>query len=302
MMNVTAELGDLLQDLEGLSDTSDKEAVNRRRQIWSQIVELVGRPSRDVASEITEKLAVSDVTVARWMAGSYAPRAAFLEQLREHFGLATPFEKKGGPSRLMSPDAPVRFAGSFAALRTLDHFFYCLQRAKSSFVFKGMLEFHASHQQKTRSRVVQALENNASLIIYYVFPEDSKAKATFEEMHKIIESDYPSAGATLSERIKGIPVSKKDERMGLGLSFASPFVVLYDKKGREEFGRAVDIWYEIPVEPVNANNEVDDDRALFVFVQLPSSNAKELWEKWKEPLQGIKDKNGHRVISDAYLS
>ena len=70
----------------------------------------------------------------------------------------------------------------------------------------------------------------------------------------------------------------------------------YDAMARQSpgFKRTVDIWYELPVERLDANNQVNDDQSLFVFVQLPAFQSDELWEEWKEwlrTLDGISKKD-----------
>src|SRR5258708_33205774 len=120
-MMTTVDLGELLAELERNSDRdkSDQEAVRTRKTLWEQIVQGIGRSSRDVTTELATALGVSQVTVGRWMAGTYAPRPILLDKLRTHFGVAAPSDN-GAVNLLIN--APVPFAGSYAALTTLTSF------------------------------------------------------------------------------------------------------------------------------------------------------------------------------------
>jgi hypothetical protein len=198
----------------------------------------------------------------------------------------------------LNPERPVPFAGSFAALRTIDHFFHRLQFATCCFVFKGMMEYHAGRQSTTLKRVIEILKGNTILVIYYVFPEGSPAQVTFAKLQESLDPDFPETESQVKERIVRVEISAKGDEMGLKYSLASPFLVRYSEDGRKKFNRPVDIWYEVPVEPLDANGGVNDVVPLFAFVQLPSSDSKELWAQWSKALRAV----GSNSIKKEHLS
>lgn len=279
-MGQTIGVAKLLEELER---QSGDDAQAARKAIWEELLPYFGTTShRDLISELVQELDVQPVTVRRWLSGSFAPRQHALAGLRQHFGLLS---NTGAAVRAASPDQPVPFAGSLAGLRTVNHFFYCLERAKSCFVFKGMLGFHAGRSQQVREHVVRVLGTNSRLKMYYIFPERSEAQATFDRFHKSTVILNPE----VAPRIIGIPIPQQDDahpavglgQMGLGTSLASPFVILYDQLYLRDFRRPLDVWYELPVEQLTANNEsADSGDPLYVFVQMPSHHADGLWDEW----------------------
>ena len=271
----------LLGELEALSSTRS-DAAETRKKIWEKLAKEDGKQSsEEFVAELSQELGVPPITVQRWIRGDYGPRALTLRKLREHFGFAPVLAQK----RQIGPDPPVLFGGehSYAAIRTIDHFFFALEHARCCFVFKGKLGFHAGRQEKIRMRLVEALRGH-NRTVYYIFRKGTEAEETFENLKKRVGQ----IDADVSSQIKAVPVSADDDELGLGMSFASPFLVKYDESGRQYFKRTVDIWYELPVERLDANNEVNDDQDLFAFVQLPLAESEKLWEKeWRKWLKGL---------------
>lgn len=289
------QIVELLNDLERFSDASKEQAGTQRKKIWDQILVGLAKSSSDLSAELAAALDVSQITVERWMRGEYAPRPSLLEKLRQHFGAAGPREQVAAG---LNPERPVLFAGSFAALRTIDHFFHRLQFATCCFVFKGMMEYHAGRQSTTLKRVIETLKGNRDLTIYYVFPKDSPADMTFARLQESLDPDFPETEPEVKKRIKRVEISAEEDEMGLKYSLASPFLVRYSEAGRKKFNRSVDIWYEVPVEPLDPNGEVNDVMPLFVFVQLPSSDSKELWAQWRKALEPFESKS----ITEGHLN
>ncbi len=267
---------DLLQALEDCSEASDSESKARRKALWTKLLPHLGnKQPTDLVGELAHDLGVQPITVRRWINGEYAPRPTLLKQLRNRFGVTVPLPE-AATSQSDEPDQPVGFGGSYAALRTIDHFFFCLEHAKSCFVFKGLLGFHAGRSDQTRRQLVRVLTKNKDLNIYYVFPSESRAEATFGRFLQSDELSDPS----IASRIRKVQIRPEDDTLGLDRSFASPFVVIYGSSARRSFRRPLDIWYELPVEALDEKSAVvDRDQRAFVFVQLPIEDAKDLWEK-----------------------
>ncbi len=285
---------ELLQELEDCADASDSESKDRRKALWAKLLPHLGnKQATDLVGELAHDLGVQPITVRRWVNGEYSPRPTLLKQLRKRFGLDVPLPEiaagKGG-----EPDQPVGFGGAYAALRTIDHFFFCLQHAKSCFVFKGLLGFHASRSDQTRRQLVSVLAGNTDLKIYYVFPQESRAAETFGRFRQSDELLDPSIGS----RIREVRIPSQNDTLGLDRSFASPFVVVYGSSARRNFRRPLDIWYEVPVEPLDAKNAVvDREQRLFVFVQLPIEDARDLWEKLDCCLEGTSVDQADRTFA-----
>ena len=204
----------LLGELEDLVSTRDKEeATAARRRIWQELAQEDGKASPDeFITELSQELGIPPITVQRWIKGEYGPRTLTLKRLREHFGLAPALAQR----RQTGPDAPVPFGGehSYAALRTIDHFFFALEHAQCCFVFKGKLGFHAARQEKIRSQLVQALKANGNRTVYYIFPEKSEGKTTFHTLKRKVEETDPD----VSSQIRAVPVPASNDRLGLGMS------------------------------------------------------------------------------------
>jgi hypothetical protein len=286
-MTNPSEIVELLDELERHSGTQDKASKEARRAVWEALAPHFGKSSAlGLVDELAVEVGAQPITVRRWVSGEYAPQPTFLKRIRQHFGTGTPVPSpvKGNPA----PEAPVPFGGAYAAFKTIGAFFYSVQFAKSCFVFKGMLGFHAARSQTTRVQVVDALRSNGALNAYYVFPKDSEAEVTFDKLKRGIVLIDPEC----AERIHDVRVAKDKDSMGLGLSLASPFVVVYSEAGREKFRRQVDIWYELPVERVTADNEVNDCDPLFVFVQLPAFHSEEVWQQWRDCLKTLVQPDG----------
>jgi hypothetical protein len=279
-------LAQLLDELQNLSERSDDKVKTARRAVWKKLAEAFGKPPGDLASDLVRRLNVQPITVRRWISGEYGPRLLHLTEIRSHFGLIPPQERRVSTLEPMK-DSPATFDGGFAALRTINHVFYCLDFACAMFIFKGMQAFRIGRSQQVRERVVKILGRHPELILYYVFPEESEAERSLAAFHA--RQYVKESGVT--RQIRSVSVPKEKDLLGLGISPASPFVIRYGRDGIKEFNREIDIWFEIPIEELDAQNQaIDYGTAKSVFVQLPEEESMRVWNAWQPIVRGLLDK------------
>jgi hypothetical protein len=65
----------------------------------------------------------------------------------------------------------------------------------------------------------------------------------------------------------------------------------YGRPGIDAFKRDVDAWYELPVEQVDAKNQVIDyGTSKSVFVQLPEEQSVKIWNEWRLFIKSVLDR------------
>jgi hypothetical protein len=281
-------LASLLDELQRLSDRSDDKAKTARQDVWSRIAAVLGRPAADLALELGRTLEVQPITTRRWISGEYAPRQMHLMHLRSHWGLVP---KQEGRAVGLAPvaDAPVAFDGGYAALRTMNHLLFCLERASGMVFLKGMQAFRIGRSQQVREQMVNILEKNRELVLYYLFRKESAAARSLEGFYA---RQYVKESGVAS-RVHGIPMSETEDWLGLGTSPASPFVIRYGQSGIKEFRREIDVWYEVPVQELDERNQVIDiyGKAKSVFIQLPEEEALKAWHEWRSKVRTLLEQN-----------
>jgi hypothetical protein len=247
------------------------------------LAEALGKSTGELALELGRGLDVQPITIRRWISGEYAPRLLHLTQLRTHWGLVPTIDARGGGIGAVA-EAPASFDGGYAALRTINHVFYCLERALGLFIFKGMQAFRIGRSQQVREQVVKILQEHDDLHLYYLFRDESEAARSlqgFRDRHFVKESGVLA-------QIHGVALSAAEDPLGLSISPASPFILRYGPAGIAEFKREIDIWYEIPVEELDSQGHVIDyGSAKSVFVQLPEEEAMRTWHAWQPFIRRI---------------
>jgi hypothetical protein len=279
----TSLVAHLLDELQGFSERSDEQVKVARRAVWKQLADAFGRSPDELSLDLGRRLNVQPITTRRWISGEYCPRLSHINELRSHFGLIPPQDRRLSPLEPMM-DSPVSFDGGLAAIRTISHIFYCLERASAMFMFKGMQAFRIGRSQQVRERTVRILQSHPELVLYYIFPEQSEAERSLEAFRG---RQYVKESG-IAHQVRGVPVAKQEDRFGLEISPASPFVIRYGREGLKEFKRELDIWYEIPVEELDAQNQaIDYGTATSVFIQLPEEEAMKVWDKWRPIIQSL---------------
>lgn len=287
----------LLDELQGLSERSDEPVKVARRAVWKKLAEAFGRVPEDFSLDLGKRLRVQPITVRRWISGEYGPRLSHLNELRSQFGLIPPQEWRLAPLE-PTMDSPVSFDGGLAALRSINHVFFCLEYARAMAIFKGMQAFRIGRSQQIRERVVDILQTHEELNLYYVYREDSPAAASLNGF--FARQFVQESGVT--PQIHGVSTPAERDCWGLGVSPASPFVLLYGKEGISKFRREIDVWYEIPVEELDARNHVIDyGTAKSVFVQLPEEEAMRVWETWRPLVRRLFEENKVPFAADIFF-
>ena len=289
MDDLTEKKQTVLQKLEGLSEGTDSHIKGKRTELWDELIALSNRDKREFIATLSSELQLQPVTIRRWISGEFNPRQAHLPRLRALLGL-TQYAPVARANFLgATPDPPVAFDNAFAAVRTLNHFFYCLKLAKYAFLFKGNLSYHAGRPGATRETVIKTLdERQGTLIMYYFYVDGSPAAETFA---RFVTSPRVQ-GSHVQEFIRRVVIPTKEDKLGLSYSSISPLILVYDQEGCKAFDRFIDVFFEIPVEFVKGDNRPTDEYSLkTILVQQPEFEAGQFWEKTVEFLKGLNSSN-----------
>jgi hypothetical protein len=150
-----------------------------------------------------------------------------------------------------------------------------------------MQSFRVGRSQQVRERVVNILQSQPDLTIFYIYREKSEAEQSIEAF--LARQFVKDSG--VANQIRRVPLTLKEDVWGLGLSPVSPFLIRYGRPGIDAFKRDVDVWYELPVEQVDAKNQVIDyDTSKSVFVQLPEEQSVKIWNEWRLSIKSVLDR------------
>src|ERR1035438_755706 len=280
----------LLDQLQ-VNNGRDGASVQQRAELSKRIMAALTMPTNEVA----ERMGVSKLTVERWALGppkGNAPRTNQIEALR---GLVQAELRNSGRARL--PLTPFG-AYSIGVYRAPEHFFeltvdstddkLCVEAV---YVFKSLLGFHGGIDAATRDSLRVLLGEHESLRIHYIYPfrfdgSETEAQRTFNLM-----KNHPSL-AEVNARIIGHGLDAEGPtnqgnmeliaQLGIGFTFCSAFVLIYNADGKKRFARNLDILVEIPCQRYDSvsGRPIDAGGPEFIFVELPQNLVSDLWAKW----------------------
>jgi hypothetical protein len=297
----------VLRDLDLLAERSnDAEVKQRRRELWSQLIPHLGKDDdRDVTQFLAAELQLQPITIRRWLSGEFNPRRAHLQRIGTLLGLSQSRPTDGVVATGEVQDPPVSFDNALAAIRTLNHYFYCLKLAKQAFLFKGKLAYHAGRPGASRDAVISILQERSKLpnplTMYYFYIEGSEAERTLTSFFASPRVQNSPARNCL----KSFAMECGEDKLGLCHSSVSPLILIYDTDGQKEFDRFVDVFFELPVEFVQRDNRpVGDEFSLkTVLIQQPEPEAQKYWEDVVKVVKQLKRNNKTRfgALDDEHL-
>jgi hypothetical protein len=284
-----ASMQDALNAAQRCTAGAGESEIEDRKRAWAEIVKASAKPEPALVEELSAALRVDKITVRRWIAGSNTPRSAMFDLIRKHFDL----HEADGFSYTKHTSTTVPFDSCCAAIWTLQQWIDSLNLANAAFICKGRMKLLAADDSDLRDRLEHVLNQSASLRLYYVLTKGSPAEVAYDLMIEKMRDNNP--GALKGMRKILLPES---ERMGLGNSFASPFVVKYRKNERKNTGRRINILYEVPVDVTGPSGKFTGTGRI-AYVQLPEWCIDDVWPIWSGVLlnQGkIYDSDGTPIV------
>jgi hypothetical protein len=269
----------------------DKQGRDHRRSLTKRIMGLMAKiPVPE--SEIARRLRISDFTISRWMKGENAPRSAQIDQLRRLVEL----EEKPEVAPLIAFGQQSRLIGVYP----FDHFFQRVADPRKRelyvsdvYVFKSLLGFHAGVEHETAAALYELLSEFSKdplLKIHYIYLSEFKGRTTAaHETFTLMSEEHLLRD--VRDQLKEHRI--RDERqdcetlvtLGLGYSHLGYFVLVYNEKGRERYGRDLDILVESPCQRYTEGPKFfDREGPEYLFIELPHTMVSSLWRTWKQAL------------------